>query len=406
MQKFFSARIKLCIAATVMVLLGSCMNIDLDLGFNKNAEIHGEIINQTADRFAELNPLQLNDEIRQLVDANINRNSNEEVRVDVLQDLLYGEQFLNIQYSDVKTHTAEEAFYARSGNCLSVMNLYVAMARYAGVDASFQTVDVQPSWDRRGDLLVLSQHINATGRLSVRRSYVVDFTPEIALQKLTSSVVTDQQARSLYFNNIGVEFLIAGDEEQALIYFKNALFLDGESSIAWNNIGATYNRLGNTAFAEYSYRMAFNSDASNATAINNLAKFYRRTGDLRLAREYELAIERFNNRNPYFHYARGNVAFYDNDLETARLAYRRALRLKEAEPDFYFALARVQLALGDPAEARSLVDSANELLARNEEIYQPSDQKVRIIDSSSILRETSPGISIVAPGGRVAGSRK
>ncbi len=67
-------------------------------------------------------------------------------------------------------------FRAREGNCLLVMNLFVAMARHVGVDANFQTVRVRPSWDRRGDLLVISQHINATGRLGVQRRFVVDFT--------------------------------------------------------------------------------------------------------------------------------------------------------------------------------------------------------------------------------------
>lgn len=393
-----------CMAVLGLQLSG-CFTIDLDLEFEKDTDIYSNIITQTEDLFADIDPLYINDEIKQLIDANISFRLNTEQRVDKLQEILYGENFLNVQYSDEKTHTALEAFYARTGNCLGVMNLYIAMARYAGVEARFQTVDVQPSWDRRGDLLVLSQHINATGRLSVRRRYVVDFTPEIAVQQLTSSIISDEKARALYFNNLGVEALIGGDTEQALVYFKNSLFLDAESTITWNNIGTTYNRLGNTEYAEYSYRMAFSEDPSNATAINNLAKFYRRNGDARLAREYEIAIERFNRQNPYYHFAQGNVALFDENLEAARESFRRALRLKKDEPDFYFALARVYATLGDAGEARSLVESANELLALNEEIYQPSSQKVRIIDAATILRDSSPGISIIAPGGSPSGSR-
>lgn len=384
--------------------LSGCFAIDLDIDFDEDKETLGQIIDQNEDHYAEIDPLYINDEIKQLIDANMNARMDEEARVAVLQDLLYSENFLHVQYSDAKTYTAEEAYYARAGNCLGVMNLYVAMARYAGVEARFQTVDVQPSWDRRGDLLVLNQHINATGRLTVRRRYIVDFTPEIALQQLTSSIVSDQEARALYFNNLGVESLIAGDSETALKYFKNSLFLDGQSSIAWNNVGTAYNRLDNKEYAEYSYRMAFDLDQTNATAINNLAKFYNRNGNLRLAREYEAAIERFNRTNPYFHYAQGSVALQDNDLEAARVSFRRALRMKQAEPEFYFALARVYEALGDTVEAQELVNSANELLAKNDEIYQPSTERVRIIDSATILRDTSPGFSIIAPGGRPSGT--
>ncbi len=386
----------MCITALVAVLAG-CMNINIETNFVIDEEIHSAIIDQTSDRFPEIDPLYISDEVKKLIDDNIGLRDGEETRVDILQDLLYGEKFLNIQYSSEQTHTAMEAFHAREGNCLSIMNLYVAMARYANLDAHFQTVEVQPSWDRRGDLMVLSQHINASGRISARRTYIVDFTPEISLQTLTSEIVSDQYARTLYFNNLGVEELIDGNFEQALVYFKNALFLDEDSSIAWNNIGSTYNRLGNTQFALYSYRMAFDADDNNATAINNLAKHYRRTGNLELASEYELAIQRFNERNPYYHFAQGSAAFEKKDMGAARRAFRRALRLKEAEPDFYFALASVYLEMGDELEAARYMQSAEKMLALYDEIYQPNSQKVRIIDSSTILRESSPGISIFAP---------
>lgn len=378
--------------------LFGCLGIDLDTQFVLDENIHAAIIDQTEDKFSEIDPLYIDDEVKQYVDSYLIPRDGDELRIDKLQDLLYSEDFLNVQYSSDETHTAMEAFHAREGNCLSVMNLYIAMARYAGLDANFQTVDVQPSWDKRGDLLVLSQHINAAGRISARRHYVVDFTPEISLQQLTSEIVSDQAARSLYFNNLGVEQLIASNFEEALVYFKNALFLDGSSSIAWNNIGSTYNRLDNLEFAEYSYLMAFSLDNDNATAINNLAKYYRRSGNIRLAEEYEEAIERFNNRNPYYHFAQGSVAYDNDDLESARQSFRRAVRLKGEEPEFYFALANVYLRLGDADEARNQAESAERILALYDNIYQPSNDKVQIIDSSSILRDSSTGITIVPPG--------
>ncbi len=393
-----STRLRALTLTTLSAALFGCLGIDIDTQFALDEDIHAAIIDQTEDRYPEIDPLFISDEVKRYIDSYIRPRDGEEIRVDKLQDLLYGADFLNVQYSSEQTHTAMEAFYAREGNCLSVMNLYIAMARYVGLDANFQTVDVQPSWDKRGDLLVLSQHINASGRISARRTYIVDFTPEISLQQLTSNVVSDLVARSLYFNNLGVEELIEGNFEEALVYFKNALFLHEGSSIAWNNIGSTYNRLGMDAFAEYSYLRAFNLDDSNATAINNLAKLYRRSGDLRRAAEYAEAIERFNNRNPYYHFAQGSVAFDNDDLETARSSFRRALRLKEEEPDFYFALASVYMRLGDAKEAKRYAESAEKLLATYDNIYQPSSNKVKIIDSTSILRDSSPGISVFAPG--------
>lgn len=403
MNKIFKQAAQSIRGIAVIVLsaaLFSCLSIDIDTQFIRDEEIHAAIIDQNEDRFSEIDPLYISDEVKAFVDAYIEPRDGEETRVDKLQDLLYNQEFLHIQYSSERTHTAMEAFHAREGNCLGVMNLYIAMARYAGLDANFQTVDVQPSWDRRGDLLVLSQHINAAGRISARRSYVVDFTPEISLQQLTSDIVSDRVARSLYFNNLGVEKLIAGDFEEALVYFKNALFLNENSSISWNNIGSTYNRLDNPDYAEYSYRMAFSLDDNNATAINNLSKYYHRIGNTRLAREYEEAILRFNDRNPYYHFAQGSVAFEAGRLDAARRSFRKAVRLKEEEPDFYFALARVYLRLGEESEAKRYAESAERILALHDNIYQPSHDKVKIIDSSTILRDSSPSISIFPQGSR------
>lgn len=384
----------LCFA---LLALNSCTAINLDTAFTLDQDLQNKIINQSSDRFIEIEPLYLSDEIKQLLDGVVAPNDTAVERVEKIQDILYGQDYLAITYSDKKTHTAVEAFHAREGNCLSVMNLYIAMARYLDVDADFQTVAVQPNWDRRGGLLVLSQHINATGRFTAQRRYVVDFTPEIALQQLTSSIVTDVEARALYFNNLGVEALISGDYETALEYFKNSLFLDSEQSITWNNIGATYNRLGNPEYTEYAYQKAFDVDNRNATAVNNLSKLYRSRGEIRLAREYEKSIERFNKKNPYYHFAIGTLAFADENLPEARIAFSRALKLKREEPDFYAALGRVYLAMGDIEEARSYMEQALNLIALNDEIYVPSSEKVRIIDTNTILRDASPGISITMP---------
>ncbi|MEX2130821.1 MAG: tetratricopeptide repeat protein [Pseudohongiellaceae bacterium] len=380
------------------ISLTGCKVIDLDFAFDPDAELQSRIISQPADAFADIDMLYLSDEIKQLVDDNIRPNDRNFEKVEILQDLMFGEQFLNIQYSDDRTQTAVEVFHSRAGNCLSVMNLYVAMARYAGLQASFQTVKVRPTWDRRGGLLVLNQHINATGRITARETYIVDFTPEIAVQQLTSSVITDLRARALYFNNLGVERMVAGEFESALVYLRNALWLDQEVSIAWNNIGAVYNRLGEPQLAEYSYRKSFDSDTTNATAVNNLARFYIAQGDEDTALQYRRAITRFNNQNPYYHFELGNVQFQAGDLERAIMSYRKALRIKDVEPDFYFAAAEVYRLLGNDRMAIQMTANANELLAENAEIFQPSDQKVRFIDSASIRRSTSAGITVFANG--------
>ena len=390
-------QIKLISVLASMPFLVGCIAIDLETDFVSDLTVHNQIIDQSSDGFPEIDPLLLTDEMKQFVDEHVRSRDMDSNKVNTLQEIMFEEEYLNIQYQGLGTGTALKVFESQIGNCLSVMGLYVSLARYVGLDANFQTVANQPSWDMQGDLLVLSQHINATGSLGGRLRYVVDFTPEIALQQMTSRSISDRQARALYFNNLGVEALIAEDLGQALVYFKNALWLDQDLSIGWNNIGTTYNRSGNSELAEYSYKMAFSLDRSNATAINNLARFYDSQGDRARGNEYRRAIERFNNQNPYFHYAQGNLAFVENNYNQARISFHRAVRLKEDEPEFHLALANIYQLIGDDDTALSFTRSAEELLS-NDEIYRPSDQKVRFIDPDTILRSSSPRLSIYPRG--------
>lgn len=382
------------------VTISACSIIPLDLGFSNDGEMDAVILGQGEDAFPELDTMALNQEITDYLAAHVPRRATDREIVDRLRELLFEEGYLNIQYDDLRTRTAIETFQDRQGNCLSVVSLYIAMARHLGVDARFQTVKVRPRWDRRGELLVISQHINAVGRFGQSTYYVVDFTPEISVQQLTAATVSDTHARALYFNNLGAESLIAGDSERALQFFKNALWTDPALSIAWNNIGTAYNRNGDKALAEYAYRKAYATDKTNATAINNLAKYYHNQGDFETSERYTKAIERFNNRNPYYHYNMGNIAYAESDFEMAREHFTRAVRRKEVEPDFYYALSKTYEQLGNELQSQRMYEMARLMVLASDEIYLPSQNKVRIVNEKSILSETSAGISISTGGAR------
>lgn len=387
---------KLMVTCLLCAAVSACNVIRLDFNFAEDRKLDNMILDQREDRFADIAPMALNDEIIAYLESNVTDRSSDLTIVDRLQSLLFDAQYLNIEYDDRVTRSAVQTFNDRKGNCLSVVNLYIAMARYFNVDAKFQTVKVRPSWDRRGEVLVLSQHINALGRFNSNTLYVVDFTPEIALQQLTASTIKDEEARALYFNNLGAESLIAVNYDQAIAYFKNALFLDPDLSIVWNNIGTAYSRIEEKETAAYAYQKAYSLDRSNAAAINNLVRFYRQQGDLETADRYAKAIERFNNRNPYFHYNLGSIAYADADFELARNHFTQAIKRKGSEPDFYLALSKTYEQLGRPAEAAHQYALAIESLQAAGQIYLPSSNKVRIVDEKSILRPASAGFSVRA----------
>ena len=384
--------------AILIIFTSACAAIRMEAGFSRDAAIESEILSQTADAFPDVDLLELNQEIKDYLAANIHPLDHVSQKIKKLRELLFNEEYLNIQYEDSANYSAIETFKARQANCLSLVNLFIAMARHVGLDAQYQTVQIRPRWDLRGNLLVLSEHINATGRVTHSSRYIVDFTPELSLQQRTASVVSDSHARALYFNNLGVEKLIVREYDEALAYFKNALWIEPELAIAWNNAGAVYNRLALTELAEYSYQRSFNIDKSSSTSINNLAKLYYAQQDYEKADIYNQAIQRFNNKNPYYHFLLGNLAYSDGNFDRARRHYYAAIKRKEIEPDFYFAMSQTYQQLGMLDQAQQMLGRAAYMLELSDEAYRPSQEKLRIIQENTIFRSSNAGFSIFPNG--------
>ena len=99
-------------------------------------------------------------------------------------------------------------------------------------------------------------------------------------------------------------------------------------------------------------------------------------------------------------FSQGSMEFDAEDFNEARKSFQREGSLKEEQPDFYYALAGTYLRLGNEPEARCWADTAGRILSLHDIIYQPGNNKVKVIDSSTILRDSSPGFSVFAQGSR------
>jgi Flp pilus assembly protein TadD len=236
--------------------------------------------------------------------------------------------------------------------------------------------------------------VNALGDLSGGRQYIMDFTPSVRLQPDSHQAIEDSSAKAMYFNNLGVEELIADNPEGALQLFRYALAVDAGLSMVWNNVGSALNRLDRPGLAEYSYKKAFDLDYRSTTAINNLARHYGRQGNDEQAGSYRRILDRVNRSNPYYHYVRGSIALEEEYYDEARRHFRQAIRRKEDEPDFYYALGTTLEQLGQEEEAENLKRLAVALHQQGDQRYRPSAARVRRIDNRSIRRSSSAGITI------------
>lgn len=374
-------------------MLSACQFAGLSPGFREDAEIESQILG-TNVRVPDIDLLALDQSVINYLDANIEPGLGGWALVERLQTLLFTPEFLDIQYDDRANFSASEAFQARRANCLSLVNLYIGMARHLGLDVRYQTVQIRPMWNRRGELLILSEHINALGRIGPSNQYIVDFTPEVRLQQQTAEVITDEQAKALFFNNLAVEFLVEGQAQQALELFQVALALDESLAMAWNNIGSALGRLDRPQLAEYSFLKASLLDRNNASAVNNLARYYAEIGETAKSQRYRRAVQSYNNRNPYYHYMLGNLAFEEKSFEAAREHFQEAIRRNDLEPDFYLALGMTFRELGDEKAYDDLSMMSVAIRELGDQTYRASQNRLRRLESRSILRSTSAGLTI------------
>lgn len=363
-------------------------------GFQPDPELEQDIWGTQPVELPQLELLALNDDMADYLAEYIAPELAGWDLVSRLQEILFSPDYLNIQYDDTANFTAIETFSERRANCLSLMNLYIAMARHHDLSVSYQTVQVRPIWNRRGELVVVSEHINAIGRVGASGRYILDFTPEVRLQRQTDTVISDEQALALYYNNLAVDYLVGEQLQQALEYFRYALTIDPDLAMVWNNLGSVWTRMEREDLAEYSYLKAAWLDRSSASAYNNLVRLYSQQGETEKADRYRRAVDSYNQRNPYYHYMLGNLAYEDGEYERAGQHFERAISRYDLEPDFYLALGMAYRKQGEEERYLELAQLSLALRELGDQAYRADAQQVRRIDTRSVLRSTSRGFSL------------
>src|SRR6185369_2810723 len=135
-----------------------------------------------------------------------------------LIDALYTNGQLKLRYDDEFTRNAAEAFEARAGNCMSLVVMTSAFAKRAGMPVRFQSVQIDPSWGRRGDLYVTFGHVNvslgralvgAPGEIGRPDWLTIDFLPSSELRGQRAEMVDEETLVAMYMNNKAAEALAA-----------------------------------------------------------------------------------------------------------------------------------------------------------------------------------------------------
>jgi Flp pilus assembly protein TadD len=301
--------------------------------------------------------LGLDDDMRAfLADVEQRSGNRRMLMVNLLKGLL-DEGAINLQYHNLKTYTAREAFHAREGNCLSFTNLFVALAREAGLDVHFQEVRVPHNWERQGETWVYNRHINAWVDFDTQDKFVIDFNANAEDSGFQSRLISDDEALAQYHNNMGVFWMLRQRFDLSYLHLREAILLAGEEAYFWTNLGALYHRVGDGARAEAAWLHALQT-GRELSASSNLARYYRQRGDDELANYFEEQVTRFRGRNPFYLYEVAESAYYRGDYQASIDALRKAIRIRDNEEQFYRLLGLSYVKTGDTERASEAMQKA------------------------------------------------
>jgi len=321
--------------------------------------------------------LAVDDDMRRFIAGSVPAKGPAGQRLRELLGGLLHDQGFTIEYEE-RTYTAAEAFRLRRANCLAFTNLFVALAREAGLTVHFQEVDVPPDWSRNGLLLVQNRHMNALVELGNQPGQIVDFNMADFRLDYARRAISDERARAHYYSNLGTERLEAGELVPALLNFRKALANDAGFVPAWINLGTLYQRAGHSGWAEAAWRHTLSLDPDELVAMSNLERLYRATGRPAAAEELRGRVERHRQENPYYRYRQAQAAFADRDYAAAIGHLRFAIRRKGNEDRFYALLGLAYLRSGDAGEAQRWIARAEEL-ASDESLKQGYHSKLELL---------------------------
>ncbi|MEL7449162.1 MAG: tetratricopeptide repeat protein [Pseudomonadota bacterium] len=353
MKTSFQIKTLLCIAGVLAGAQG-CTTLPEELSAPSRAELAEVLEPPEGIVVPDVDLLATTPEMREFVKQFAPNRAGELRRIDSLILALRHPGILKIEYDPSANFGAVGAFENRRANCLSFAALFIALARESGMDARFQSVEVDAQWERlNNDLLVRLQHVNTVIRGAGQKEHIVEFQRDRFNMLMTRRKVSDSHAEGLYYNNVGGQHLFDGDLASAKAYLLRAIEADSRIAAAWVNLGVVHRRADRPELAEVSYRQALHIDPENTVASNNLASLLERRGKTALAAQLRDHAIQQRARNPYYHFALAKHAYEQQKYDAALDHLDEAMRHGRKEHNFHHLLALIQHAMGDIEEAQA-----------------------------------------------------
>lgn len=301
---------------------------------------------------------------------------------DGLIEALYERGQLQLEYDSEVTRNAAEAFDARRGNCMSLVLMTAAFARYLNVPVSFNSVVLDESWTRFDGLFFVAGHVNITlskpvmsnsNRIVVNdgEHLLIDFLPAQQLKGQRRRVIDEQTILAMYLNNRAAEALTKGAIDDAYWWSKAAIETDPRWLAAYNTLAVLYRRKGLTSQAEFALRTVLDREPLNTQALSNIVLVLNDQGRQAESLTYATQLAQVQPIPPYRFFDEGVAAMRAGDYAAANQLFRKEIARAAYVPEFHFWLALANYGMGDLSSAKGEIAKAleNSATVKDKQLY-------------------------------------
>jgi tetratricopeptide (TPR) repeat protein len=340
----------------------------------------GPVLNATPERWSRVvaargvdpaevpMPMSVTPQIRAVAEK-VAGPGDERERLRRLQSVLLDRTAYAFEYDTVATFTAQEAFEARRGNCVSFTNLFIAFGRAVGIPLQAALLFRRASSEKEGDLVMVYNHMVAVHPKG-RYVTVYDFYMTRDNANLEVRLIDDLAVAAISASNSGVEALRAGKLGEAQTALEKAIRLQPAFPDLYSNLGIVRWRQGDVEGAYEVFRQGLELDPRRATLLHNLAALHLDQGR-RVEARAALAAAATREATPFLFVVQGDLEMAAGNLKAALTAYRRAHREGRELLEPLLGIARAEMGLGDREAARRALRRAAKL--------RPEDPQVRAL---------------------------
>ena len=335
-------------------------------------------------------PLRVSPQVRSLLREKVGYAGNEKSRLLKLVRFMGEADGLGFQYQTQSSLTAEKAFAARRGDCMSYANLLVALARTLDVPVRYVRITQLPvTWEAGGRFFESSHMAVALGRdASWDQAVIVDFgnVHTSAWRFSLYDDVPDDQAFVLFQNNVAVQRMLAGDARTAERILRFVAAHAPRTPEVPNNLSWVLLQTGRDREAMDLLEASVEQFPRFRPLFANAVQAARRLGDEDLARTLEIRGRELLEDEPAWNFNEGMRSYHARAYSTAALRFEKAL---SADPDNVRLLAwsaRAHLAAGNLRRGLEQVERIRS--------GPPSETRSQLLED---LRRAFPELDAPAP---------